>query len=170
MISGTYGERMITSLLLLIPGQLIKNNLQAVATVFLLGTEGKEISMDFDLQAVNECLDWQPSQFINIVGKDDATKSGSGEGGGVAADSRHSLPVVREAQPNRFLPSHSEIFYKRDNFYGSSVIILHELLTGLVFVVKFHTLFYYCRFICQLIMPTVICCDSQLNICQPDVC
>jgi hypothetical protein len=35
LISGTYGERMITSLLLLIPCQLIKNNLQAVATVFL---------------------------------------------------------------------------------------------------------------------------------------
>jgi hypothetical protein len=25
---------------------------------------------------INECLDWQPSQFINIVGKDDGAISG----------------------------------------------------------------------------------------------
>jgi hypothetical protein len=57
-----------------------------------------------------ECLDWQPSQFINIVGKDDVAKSGSGGGGEVLADLRHSLPVARETQPNRILPSHSETF------------------------------------------------------------
>jgi hypothetical protein len=28
----------------------------------------------------DECLDWQPSQFINIVGKDDVARSGSGGG------------------------------------------------------------------------------------------
>jgi len=58
---------------------------------------------------LNECLDWQPSQFINIVGKDDVARSGSG-GGEVPADPRHSLPVVRVDQPSRILPSHSETF------------------------------------------------------------
>jgi hypothetical protein len=59
----------------------------------------------------NECLDWQPSQFINIVGKDDVARSGSGGGGEVPADPRHSLPVGREDQPSHILPSHSETFY-----------------------------------------------------------
>ncbi len=45
------------------------------------------------------------------MGKDDVARSGELGGGGEAADSRHSLPVAREAQPTCILPSHFEIFY-----------------------------------------------------------
>ncbi len=34
----------------------------------------------------SECLDWQPSQFINIVGKDDVAIPGNERGGGGGGD------------------------------------------------------------------------------------
>jgi hypothetical protein len=67
-----YGGRMIISLRLLNPSQLIENNLQAVATVVLLGTECKEISLNFDLQAVKVSADGVMARIAHAALKESA--------------------------------------------------------------------------------------------------
>jgi hypothetical protein len=61
------------------------------------------ITIKYTSYQPNECLDWQSSQFINIVGKDDIAGSrASGERAGFAAF------LAFCAGPHTFLPSHSE--------------------------------------------------------------
>lgn len=67
-----YGGRMLISLRLLNPSQLIENNLQAVATVVLLGTECKEISLNFDLQAVKVSADGVMARIAHAALKESA--------------------------------------------------------------------------------------------------
>ena len=86
--------------------------------------------------AYNECLNWQPSHFINIVGKDDRANPACAGGGEEPIAARHSCRQVAPAW-HLYFPLNSlilffvitsadyRIFYSNREFRLSTHIVIY---------------------------------------------
>ncbi len=82
-----------------------KIQVQFLLILHLRKIEAKRILFIPQIRKIDEFLDWQPSQFINIVGKDDVAIPGYERGRGGSHSCAALLPVALAKLSACLLPS-----------------------------------------------------------------